>query len=491
MVDPRGFLKHGREGTQYRDTKARQDDYLHVIEDFPPQRTHEQAARCMDCGIPFCNSGCPLGNVIPDFNDLVYRDKWEDALARLHSTNNFPEFTGMVCPAPCEQACVLGINQDPVTIKQIEWEIIRKGWDEGWVKPVRPERRSGRSVAVVGSGPAGLAAAQQLTRAGHTVTLFERSDRIGGLLRYGIPDFKMEKWLIDRRIEQMQAEGVIFQTGVDVGVDYSTADLRKNFDAILLTTGSEVPRDLPVEGRDLDGVHFAMEFLLQQNHRVAGDEVPPNGAILATDKHVVILGGGDTGSDCIGTSHRQGAKSVTSIELLPQPPVGRHESEPWPSAKKYYFNVSSSHQEGGDRLYALQTTTLTGESGCVKALNAVEVEFERDGLNRPLMPPRDVPGSEHEIPADLVLLAMGFVHPVHEGLVEGLGIELDPRGNTKANTGGPSAFATSEPGVFAAGDCRRGQSLVVWAQWEGREAARHVDAYLQGASRLQSRDTYV
>ncbi len=491
MVDPRGFLKHGREGTAYRDIETRTHDYSCVVEDFPPEKTHEQASRCMDCGIPFCNNGCPLGNIIPDFNDLVFRDKWEDALARLHSTNNFPEFTGMVCPAPCEQACVLGINQDPVTIKQVEWEIVRKGWDEGWVKPVRPERRTGRSVAVVGSGPAGLSAAQQLTRAGHTVTLFEKNDRVGGLLRYGIPDFKMEKWLIDRRVDQMQAEGVIFQPGVHVGVEYTTADLRKNFDAVLLTTGSETPRDLDVEGRSLDGVHFAMDFLPQQNHRVAGDTVPEGDEILATDKHVVILGGGDTGSDCIGTSHRQGAKSVTSIELLPQPPVGRHESEPWPSAKKYYFNVSSSHQEGGERLYALSTTHLEGEGGRVKALHAVEVCFERDDLNRPTFPPKEVAGSAQAIPADLVLLAMGFVHPTHAGLVEGLAVTLDPRGNVKAEVAGSSAFATSEPGVFAAGDCRRGQSLVVWAQWEGREAARAVDRYLQGTSRLQSRNAFV
>ncbi len=491
MADPRGFLKLGREGTTYRDVAERLGDYACVVQDENPEKVKAQASRCMDCGIPFCNSGCPLGNIIPDWNDLVYRDKWEDALVRLHSTNNFPEFTGMVCPAPCEQACVLGINQDPVTIKSIEFEIITKGFDEGWVKPCLPERRTGRSVAVVGSGPAGLSAAQQLTRAGHTVTLFEKNDRVGGLLRYGIPDFKMEKWLIDRRVEQLQAEGVIFQTGVHVGVDYTTADLRKNFDAVLLTVGSETPRDLPVEGRDLDGVHFAMEFLPQQNRRVAGDTVPDEGAILATDKHVVILGGGDTGSDCIGTSHRQGATSVTSIELLPQPPVGRHESEPWPSSKKYYFNVSSSHEEGGDRLYALQTTKLEGEGGRLKALHAVEVAFERDELNRPMMPPKEVAGSEIEIPADLLLLAMGFVHPTHEGLVSELGLDLDPRGNVKADLAGANSFATSEPGVFAAGDCRRGQSLVVWAQWEGREAARQVDSYLQGASRLQSRNEFV
>jgi len=485
MGDARGFLKHGREGTAYRPVEERVGDWRIVQEDFPPEKSTVQASRCMDCGIPFCNDGCPLGNIIPDFNDLVYRGKWEDALARLHSTNNFPEFTGLVCPAPCEQACVLGINQDPVSIKQIEWEIVRRGWDEGWVKPVRPERRTGRSVAVIGSGPAGLAAAQQLSRAGHTVTLFDKSDRLGGLLRYGIPDFKLEKWVIDRRLEQLRAEGVAFQPGVNVGVDLSVAELRKGFDAILLCTGSEAPRDLDVPGRELDGVHFAMDFLPQQNRRVAGDDVPESEAILATERDVVILGGGDTGSDCIGTSHRQGARSVTSIELLPRPPEGRHASEPWPLSKKYYFNISSSHAEGGARDYAMMTTRLSGENGRVTQLHGVHVEFERDRLDRPLMNTmREVPGSEFAIPATLVLLAMGFVHPVHEGLVEGLRVELDGRGNVKADT---SRFATSEPGVFAAGDCRRGQSLVVWAQWEGREAARCVDVYLQGSSRLQSR----
>jgi len=489
MGDAKGFLKHGRESTHYRPVEERVHDWKLVQEDFPPEKTQVQAARCMDCGIPFCNDGCPLGNIIPDWNDLVYRDKWEDALVRLHSTNNFPEFTGLVCPAPCEQACVLGINQDPVSIKQVEWEIIRRGFDEGWVRPVRPHRRTGRSVAVVGSGPAGLSAAQQLTRAGHTVTLFEKSDRVGGLLRYGIPDFKLEKWVIDRRLEQLREEGVVFQTGVNVGTDLSVADLRKSFDAALLCTGAEAPRDLDVPGRELDGVHFAMDFLPQQNRRVAGDDVPEGEAILATGKDVVILGGGDTGSDCIGTSHRQGARSVTSIELLPRPPEGRHPAEPWPMSKRYYFNVSSSHQEGGDREYAMLTTRLEGENGRVTRLHGVHVEFERDALQRPLMNTlRQVPGSEFSIPATLVLLAMGFVHPVHEGLVEGLGVELDGRGNVKADT---QRFATSEPGVFAAGDCRRGQSLVVWAQWEGREAARAVDAYLQGDSRLQSRNAFV
>jgi len=489
MGDVRGFLKHEREPAHYRPVSERLGDWSNVQGDFSEEKTREQAARCMDCGIPFCNQGCPLGNIIPDFNDLVFREKWEDALARLHSTNNFPEFTGLVCPAPCEQACVLGINQDPVTIKQVEWEIIRRGWDEGWVRPMLPERRTGRSVAVVGSGPAGLSAAQQLTRAGHTVTVFEKADRIGGLLRYGIPDFKLEKWVIDRRLGQMREEGVIFQPGVHVGVDYSVADLRKNFDAIVLCTGAEVPRELEVPGRELAGVHYAMDFLPQQNRRVAGDAVPAADEILATGKHVIILGGGDTGSDCIGTSHRQRARSVTSIELLPRPPDGRHVSEPWPQAKKYYFNVSSSHAEGGERSYAMMTTRLSGAKGRVAKLHGVRVGFEHDALRRPLLQTmHEIPGSDFTIPADLVLLAMGFVHPVHAGLIQALGVSLDARGNVRADTRG---FATSEPGVFAAGDCRRGQSLVVWAQWEGREAARAVDAYLAGSSRLQARNAFV
>jgi len=489
MADPRGFLKHDRAGTAYRPVEERVRDWRLVQEDFPPEKSKEQAARCMDCGIPFCNNGCPLGNVIPDWNDLVFRDKWEDALVRLHSTNNFPEFTGLVCPAPCEQACVLGINAKPVAIKQIEWEIIRRGFDEGWVRPVRPERRTGRSVAVVGSGPAGLAAAQQLNRAGHTVTVFEKSDRIGGLLRYGIPDFKLEKWVIDRRLEQLREEGVFFQPGVHVGVDLSARDLRKGFDAVLLCTGAEAHRELPVPGRELAGVVPAMEFLSQQNRRVAGDAIDPGTEITATGKHVIVLGGGDTGSDCVGTSHRQGARSVTSIELLPRPPEGRHAAEPWPLPMRMTYSVSSSHAEGGAREYALLTKELVGRGGCVTALRAVRVEFERDAEQRPRMETmREVPGSEHELPADLVLLAMGFVGPVRAGLLEGLGVELDPRGHVKADT---RSFATSEPGVFAAGDARRGQSLVVWAQWEGREAARHVDAYLTGASRLPARNAYV
>lgn len=489
MGDARGFVKFERAGTAYRPVEERLRDWRLVQDDFPEEKTKEQAARCMDCGIPFCNNGCPLGNVIPDWNDLVFRDKWEDALVRLHSTNNFPEFTGLVCPAPCEQACVLGINAKPVAIKQIEWEIIRRGFEEGWVKPVRPERRTGRSVAVVGSGPAGLAAAQQLNRAGHTVTLFERNDRLGGLLRYGIPDFKLEKWVIDRRLEQLRDEGVFFQTGVHVGVELSAKELRKGFDAVVLCTGAEVPRELPVPGRELAGVHPAMDFLTQQNRRVAGDALDPGAELSAAGKHVIVLGGGDTGSDCVGTSHRQGARSVTSIELLPRPPEGRHPAEPWPVAMRMTYSVSSSHAEGGEREYALLTKSLTGREGRVKALRAVRIDFERDALQRPLLDKmREIPGSEFDLPADLVLLAMGFVGPVREGLIEGLGVDLDPRGNVKADVKG---FASSEPGVFTAGDARRGQSLVVWAQWEGREAARAVDAYLTGASRLPARNAYV
>jgi len=481
-----GFLEHSRSGTRYRPVEERIRDWHEVQIDPTPEQVRTQAARCMDCGVPFCNSGCPLGNLIPDWNDLVYRDRWRDALARLHSTNNFPEFTGLVCPAPCEAACVLGINQDPVTIKQVEWEIIRRGWDEGWIVPVRPERRTGRSVAVVGSGPAGLAAAQQLSRAGHGVTLFEKNDRIGGLLRYGIPDFKLEKWIIDRRLEQLRKEGVRFQAGVHVGVDLSAAELRRSFDAVLLCTGSETPRDLPVPGRALSGVHFAMEFLTQNNRRVAGDRIAPQDEILATGKRVVVLGGGDTGSDCVGTSHRQGARSVTSIELLPRPPEARDPSTPWPLWPLMYRS-SSSHEEGGVREFAITTKRLAG-AGRVSALHAVRLDFGTPDPATGRREMREVPGSEFEIPADLVLLAMGFVHPVHEGLIERLGLRLDGRGHVAADT---RSFATSEPGVFAAGDCRRGQSLAVWAIWEGREAARAVDAYLVGQSMLQSRDAHV
>ena len=482
-----GFLEYGRTETPHRPVEERLHDWHEVQLDPPPEAVKAQAARCMDCGIPFCNNGCPLGNIIPDWNDLAYRDKWRDALVRLHSTNNFPEFTGLVCPAPCEAACVLGINQDPVTIKQIEWEIIRRGWDEGWIAPVRPERRSGRSVAVVGSGPAGLAAAQQLSRAGHTVTVFEKSDRVGGLLRYGIPDFKLEKWIVDRRLEQLREEGVLFQTGVHVGVDLAASELRRHFDAVLLCIGSEHPRDLTVPGRELAGVHFAMEFLAQNNRRIAGDAIPEADAILATGKHVVVLGGGDTGSDCVGTSHRHGAKSVTSIELLERPPATRDTTTPWPTWP-LMFRSSSSHDEGGTRDFAVMTKRLIGEGGRVSKLEAVRLRFAPPDPKTGRRDFAEIPGSEFQIPADLVLLAMGFMHPVQRGVVADLGVKLDPRGNVAAE---PRTFSTSEPGVFAAGDCRRGQSLVVWALWEGREAARAVDAYLAGTSRLQSRDAFI
>jgi glutamate synthase (NADPH/NADH) small chain len=481
-----GFLEHGREAAPLRPVEERLRDWHEVQENLEPERSRTQAARCMDCGVPFCNNGCPLGNVIPDWNDLVYRDKWEDALVRLHSTNNFPDFTGLVCPAPCEAACVLGINSDPVTIKQIEWEIVRRGWDEGWIRAIRPDRRTGRSVAVVGSGPAGLAAAQQLTRAGHTVTVFEKADRVGGLLRYGIPEFKLEKWILDRRLEQMREEGVLFQTGVHVGVDLSVADLRGSFDAILLAMGCEKPRDLPIPGRELAGVHFAMEFLPQQNRRCAGDRIEAAEEIFATGKHVVILGGGDTGSDCVGTSHRHGAKSVTSLELLERPPDQRDPSTPWP-LWPLLFRSSSSHDEGGRREFGVMTKRFSGSKGRVEKLHVVRVRWSApDAQGR--RSPQEIPGSEFEMPADLVLLAMGFVNPVHDGLLQALGVRLEPRGNVAANT---KEYATSEAGVFAAGDVRRGQSLVVWAISEGREAARAVDRYLVGESHLQARNAYV
>jgi glutamate synthase (NADPH/NADH) small chain len=481
-----GFLESKRAATPMRPVEKRLRDWHEVQGNFDDAQARTQAGRCMDCGIPFCNNGCPLGNVIPDWNDLVYRDKWEDALARLHSTNNFPEWTGLVCPAPCEAACVLGINDDAVTIKQIEWEIARRGWSEGWIKPVKPERRTGRSVAVVGSGPAGLAAAQQLSRAGHSVTVFEKADRVGGLLRYGIPEFKLEKKLVDPRIGQMREEGVSFQTGVNVGVDLEVLELRRSFDAVLLCCGSEKPRDLTIEGRGLAGIHYAMDFLTQQNRRDAGDRIDPAEAILATGLHVVVLGGGDTGSDCVGTSHRQGAASVTSLELLERPPDTRAASTPWPNWP-LMFRTSSSHEEGGRREFAVSTRRFLGAEGRISELDTVKVRFHPpDASGRARM--EEIAGSEQRIRADLVLLAMGFVGPVREGLLGDLGVRLDARGNVAADL---RDFATSEPGVFAAGDCRRGQSLVVWALWEGREAARAVDRYLCGESWLQSRNAFV
>jgi glutamate synthase (NADPH/NADH) small chain len=442
----------------------RVNDYFEVYQPFPEESVRTQAARCMDCGIPFCHTGCPVNNIIPDWNDLVYHDEWKDAIRVLHSTNNFPEFTGRICPAPCEAACVLGINEPPVTIKVIEKTIVDHAWKEGWIKPEPPETRTGKRVAVVGSGPAGLAAAQQLNRAGHWVTLFEKADRIGGLLRYGIPDFKMEKTVLDRRLEQMTAEGVQFQPNAHVGRNVPVEALRKEFDAILLSGGAEAPRDLKVPGRELKGIHFAMDFLPQQNKRVAGDEVP--GQIMATGKHVVIIGGGDTGADCLGTCHRHKAASVSQFEIMPMPPEERHRSTPWP-LWPLQLRTESAHEEGGLRDWALGTTRFAGDShGNVKQLHGIRVG----------PPPKfePMPGTDVVIQTDLVLLALGFTGPVKQGMVEQFGVELDSRGNiaTKGN------YMSSVPGIFAAGDMRRGQSLVVWAIAEGRSAAKAIDQYL-------------
>ena len=467
-----GFLEEVRKTPEKRDPRERIQDYLEIYGAPSEGFIGGQAARCMDCGVPFCHEGCPLGNVIPDFNDLVYRGKWEDALARLHSTNNFPEFTGRICPAPCESACVLGINDDPVTIEFVEKTIAERGFAEGWVTPRSPARLSGKTVAIVGSGPAGLAAAQQLTRAGHRVTLFEKNERPGGLLRYGIPDFKLEKHVIDRRVETLIDEGLEIRTGVHVGVDVSAAELRSQFDAILLAGGAERPRDLPVPGRELDGVHFAMDFLTQQNRRVAGDSVADAPAILATGKNVVVLGGGDTGSDCVGTSHRQGRKALHNFELLDKPPEGRTERTPWPihPLPSEILRTSTSHEEGGGRDWGISTTHFSGSGGKLEKLHAVRIRFGDPDPATGRRPMENVPGSEFTIDADLVLLALGFLGPVREGLLTDLGIELTARGNV-ATTG----YATSVPGVYAAGDVRRGQSLVVWAIAEGRQAAAEID----------------
>ncbi|MEA2367871.1 MAG: glutamate synthase small chain [Thermoleophilaceae bacterium] len=461
-----GFMKIHRVDPNKRPIPERLEDFKEYVLLLPQAELQEQGARCMDCGIPFCHSGCPLGNLIPDWNDLVYRDRWREAIDALHATNNFPEFTGRICPAPCEAACVLDINDDAVTIKQIEQSIIDRAFAEGWVKPEPPAFRTGRSAAVVGSGPAGLAAAAQLNKAGHRVTLFERNDRIGGLLRYGVPDFKLDKGVVQRRVDILEAEGIEMRTGVNVGVDVTGDELREQFDAIVISTGSTVPRDLPVPGRELDGVHFAMEYLEQRNRFVAGDAAPPK-PISAAGKHVVIIGGGDTGADCLGNSHRERPASVTQFELLPEPPPERPDDRtPWPQWP-LVLRTSGAHEEGGDRVYSVMTTHLSGEDGRVKELHFHEVgpppSFDK------------IEGSERTIPADLVLLAMGFLHPQHEGLVEQLGVELDSRGNVSDEN-----FASSVPGVFACGDARRGQSLIVWAIAEGREAARSCDEYLQG-----------
>jgi glutamate synthase (NADPH/NADH) small chain len=471
-----GFMELERISEAYEPPKERVAHYREFVLALDAESASKQGARCMDCGIPFCQTGCPVNNIIPDWNDLVYLKQWRTALDVLHSTNNFPEFTGRICPAPCEEACTLNINDDPVGIKSIEHFIIDKGWEEGWVVPLPPAVKTGRRVAVVGSGPAGLACSQQLARAGHDVVLYEKADRIGGLLRYGIPDFKMERHLVDRRMAQMSAEGVEFRPSVHVGKDVAAEAVVAEYDAVVLTGGAEAPRDLPVPGRDLAGVHFAMEFLPQQNRVVAGDRVPDQ--ILATGKHVIVIGGGDTGSDCVGTSNRQRAKSITQFELLPQPPEQENKPVTWP----YWpikLRTSSSHQEGCDRDWAVATKRFEGRNGRVEKLVAVRVEWRRDEGGAMKMV--EVPDSQFEMKADLVLLAMGFVGPVREGMLEELAVAHDPRGNVRADA---EDYRTSVPKVFAAGDLRRGQSLVVWAIREGRQCARAVDEYLMGRSLL-------
>lgn len=479
----KGFMVYRREVPPYAPKELRIKHWDEFLQDFDDAKMQEQSYRCMNCGVPFCQSGCPLGNIIPDFNDLVKDLHWKDALERLHSTNNFPEFTGRVCPAPCEASCVLGIIDPPVTIKLIERAIGDRGWQEGWIRPQPPKTRTGKKVAVVGSGPAGLAAAQQLNRAGHTVTLYERSDEAGGLLIYGIPDFKLNKDVVRRRLRQMEEEGVIFKCGVFVGKDVTGPELEAQFDAVLITTGSTQPRDLPIPGRELDGVHFAMDFLTQQNRRVAGK--PVHGPeITAKDKNVVVLGGGDTGSDCHGTSLRQGAKHLCSIELLPKPPQGYNEKTPWPNWPQI-LRTSSSHEEGGERDWSILTKRFSGENGKLKKIHAVRLEWgEPDAHGRPQM--KEIAGSEFELGCELALLALGFVHPEH-ALPEQLGLDLDGRGNIKAEYG---VYKTSRAKIFAAGDARRGQSLVVWAIHEGREAARAIDVYLSGHSDLPGAYTY-
>jgi glutamate synthase (NADPH/NADH) small chain len=476
-----GFLEIERQDRTSEKPETRVHNYSEFVQPLPHTQVVQQAARCMDCGIPFCHNGCPVNNLIPDWNNLVYREQWRTASETLHSTNNFPEFTGRVCPAPCEASCTLNIIDSPVTIKTIECQIVDRAWDEGWLQPVMAPRKTGKSVAVVGSGPAGMAAAQQLARAGHNVTLFEKNDRIGGLLRYGIPDFKMEKHLIDRRMTQMEAEGVTFRTGVEIGVAVSVDQLLADHDAVVLSGGAEAPRDLPVENRELSGIHFAMDFLTQQNKRVAGDDesnAAPNGTLSATGKHVVVIGGGDTGSDCVGTSNRQGAASVTQFEIMPQPPAKEDKALVWPDWP-LKLRTSSSHQEGCDRDWSVQTKRAIGTDGRITELECVRVEWQLgDGGKMNLV---EVPGSAFTLKADLVLLAMGFVGPQKAGLIEQSGVELDPRGNIKAPL---TTYQTSKAKIFACGDMRRGQSLVVWAIREGRQCARGVDEFLMGSSEL-------
>jgi len=478
MGKPTGFLEYERLERSYAPAADRVQHYREFVIPLEENELSQQGARCMDCGIPFCHQGCPVNNIIPDWNDLVYRGNWQEALQVLHSTNNFPEFTGRICPAPCEAACTLNIDDNPVTIKTIECAIVDKGWEQGWIKPQIAEHKTGKRVAIVGSGPAGMACAQQLARAGHDVELFEKNDRIGGLLRYGIPDFKMEKHIIDRRIAQMQTEGVKFHTGTAIGVTQAAKELLDGFDAMVLTGGSEHSRDLEVPGRELDGVHFAMNFLPQQNRRNAGDAIDETASLTAKGKHVIVIGGGDTGSDCIGTSFRQGALSVTQLEILPQPPEKENKALTWPDWPNK-LRTSSSQDEGAVRDWSVATKSVEGNNGRVTAINCVRLNWSRNDSGQWQM--EEIPGSEFQLKADLVLLAMGFIHPVHEGMLRELGVELDPRGNVQADT---EQYQTSIDKVFSAGDMRRGQSLVVWAIREGRQCARAVDEFLMGYSDL-------
>ena len=478
-----GFMEEGRSTPTKRPTGERIKDYLEIYHDPSQEFMRSQASRCMDCGVPFCNDGCPLGNIIPDFNDLVYRDKWRDALERLHRTNNFPEFTGRICPAPCESACVLGINDDPVTIEFIEKAIAERGFAEGWITPEPPSQRTGRKVAVVGSGPSGLAASDQLNRAGHNVTLFEKNEFVGGLLRLGIPDFKLEKWVVERRVDIMAAEGVEIRTGVHVGADITATELLSEFDALLLCGGAEHPRDLPVPGRELRGVHYAMEFLTQQNRRLAGHVFDEDKSILATGKNVVVLGGGDTGSDCIGTSHRQGAKHVYNFELLEKPPADRPPEAPWPihPAPAAMLRTSTSHEEGGSRDWSISTKGFSGSNGRLEKLHAIRLRFGDPDPATGRRPMEEIPGSDFTLDAGLVLLALGFLGPVRAGMLEELDVKLTDRGNvwTEAGSVWGQNFRSSVPRVYAAGDTRRGQSLVVWAIAEGRQAAAQIDRDLR------------
>ena len=477
MGKPNGFMEFGRQPPDRRPPNQRINDYREFYQPWPENHARDQGARCMDCAVPFCHMGCPLGNVIPEFNHQVYLGDWQKALEVLHSTNNFPEFTGRICPAPCEASCVLSINSDPVTIEYIEKEIADRGFANGWIKPAPPAHRTGKKVAVVGSGPAGLASAQQLNRAGHLVTVLERADFIGGLLMLGIPDFKLDKDVVRRRVQLMADEGIEFRTGVDVGVNYPVEELLDTFDAVCLTGGSTHARDLPVPGRELKGIHLAMEYLPQQNRRLAGVETPPEQHITAEGKRVVILGGGDTGADCLGTAHRQGAEVIYQYELLPEPPVERQESNPWPQWPMI-LRTSGAHEEGGLRDYNILTKSFSGSNGQVEKLHAVRVDWAPDENGRFQM--TEVPNSDFEVDTDLVLLAMGFLHPEHDGMLTQLGVELDGRGNVQVGQN----KMTSVPKVFAGGDMVRGQSLVVWAIAEGRDVARGVDQYLMGATAL-------